>query len=200
MSKAWADTYNEGYVHQFQPEPMHKFTSSSRCTEFKDILPRNIYQMNTKTIPISTRIVISYPMKGHPIASLTRSQCKLRQEHGGIDKSQTWVCHVLEIISFTNCCTYCPHCFLSAWSNFKRLGVHELWNSILTNISNFKRLGIHKLWNNLHIRFLKPVMWKVFHFMFYVLHLKILYSIKVPKINLHWSCVMAFSHLPFQIV
>ena len=39
------------------------FTSSSRSTEFKDILPWNISQMITKTIPISTRIVISYAMK-----------------------------------------------------------------------------------------------------------------------------------------
>ena len=40
-----------------------KLTSSSRSTEFKDILQWNISQMITKTIPISTRIVISYAMK-----------------------------------------------------------------------------------------------------------------------------------------
>ena len=40
-----------------------KFTSSSRNTVFKDILPWNISQMVMKTIPISTRIVISYAMK-----------------------------------------------------------------------------------------------------------------------------------------
>ena len=34
-----------------------KFTSSSRNTEFHDILPWNISQMITKTITISTRIV-----------------------------------------------------------------------------------------------------------------------------------------------
>ena len=33
-----------------------KFTSSSRSSEFKDILPRNISQMTTKTIPISMRM------------------------------------------------------------------------------------------------------------------------------------------------
>ena len=43
--------------------PLAKSTSSSRSTEFKDILPWNISQMITKTIPISTRIVISYTMK-----------------------------------------------------------------------------------------------------------------------------------------
>ena len=43
--------------------PLTKFTSSSRSTKFKDILPWNISQMITKTIPISTRIVISYVMK-----------------------------------------------------------------------------------------------------------------------------------------
>ena len=41
-----------------------KFTSSSRSTEFKDILPRNFSQMITKIIPNITRIVISYAMKG----------------------------------------------------------------------------------------------------------------------------------------
>ena len=43
--------------------PLKKFTSSNRSTEFKDISPWNISQMMTKTIPISTRIVISYTMK-----------------------------------------------------------------------------------------------------------------------------------------
>ena len=43
--------------------PLPKFTSSSKGTKFKDILPWNISQMITKTIPISTRIVISYAMK-----------------------------------------------------------------------------------------------------------------------------------------
>ena len=43
--------------------PLTKFTSSSRSIEFKDILSWNISQMITKTIPISTRIVISYAMK-----------------------------------------------------------------------------------------------------------------------------------------
>ena len=45
------------------PNPLTKFTSSSRSTELKDILPWNISQMITKTIPITTRIVISYAMK-----------------------------------------------------------------------------------------------------------------------------------------
>ena len=63
MSEAWPDTVDKGYVHQFQPEPILKFTSSSRSTEFKDILPWNISQMITKTVPISTRIVISYALK-----------------------------------------------------------------------------------------------------------------------------------------
>ena len=43
--------------------PLKKFTSSSRSTQFNDILPWNISQMITKTIPITTRIVISYTMK-----------------------------------------------------------------------------------------------------------------------------------------
>ena len=43
--------------------PLTKFTSSSRNTEFKDILPWNISQMITKIVRTSTRIVISYAMK-----------------------------------------------------------------------------------------------------------------------------------------
>ena len=43
--------------------PSSKFTSSSRSTKIKDILPRNISQIIKKIIPISTRIVISYAMK-----------------------------------------------------------------------------------------------------------------------------------------
>ena len=43
--------------------PLTKFTSSSRSTEFIDILPWNISQMTTKTISISTRVVISHTMK-----------------------------------------------------------------------------------------------------------------------------------------
>ena len=43
--------------------PLTKFTSSSRSTKFKDILPWNISQMIRKTFPISTRIVTSYAMK-----------------------------------------------------------------------------------------------------------------------------------------
>ena len=40
-----------------------KLTSSSRSSELKDILSWNISQMITNTIPISTRIVISYAIK-----------------------------------------------------------------------------------------------------------------------------------------
>ena len=43
--------------------PLTEFTSSSRSTEFKDILLRSISQMITKTVLISTRIVTSYAMK-----------------------------------------------------------------------------------------------------------------------------------------
>ena len=40
----------------FSLKSLTKFTSSSRGTEFKDILPRNIFQIITKTIPIRKRI------------------------------------------------------------------------------------------------------------------------------------------------
>ena len=44
-------------------DPLTKFTSSSRSTKLKDILPWNISQMSMKTTPISTRIVESYAIK-----------------------------------------------------------------------------------------------------------------------------------------
>ena len=40
-----------------------KFTSSSRSTEFKDILPWNISKTITKIVPISMGIVIGNVMK-----------------------------------------------------------------------------------------------------------------------------------------
>ena len=43
--------------------PLTKFPSRSRSSWFKYIFPWNIYQTIMKTIPISTRIVISYAMK-----------------------------------------------------------------------------------------------------------------------------------------
>ena len=63
MHEVGPDTYDEGYIHQFQLEPLTKFMSSSSSTEFKDIIPWNISQMITKTIPISTMIPTSYVMK-----------------------------------------------------------------------------------------------------------------------------------------
>ena len=49
----------DAYIN-FNLNPLTIFTSSSRSTEFKGIFPWNISQMITKTIPISTRIVIGY--------------------------------------------------------------------------------------------------------------------------------------------
>ena len=43
--------------------PLIKFTSSNRNTEFENILPWNISQMVTKTILITTKIVLSYAIK-----------------------------------------------------------------------------------------------------------------------------------------
>ena len=43
--------------------PHTKLISSSRSTEVKDILPWNISQIITKTVPISTWIVMGYSMK-----------------------------------------------------------------------------------------------------------------------------------------
>ena len=43
--------------------PLTKFTSRSRSTEFKDILPSYNSQIITRIIPISTRVVIRYAVK-----------------------------------------------------------------------------------------------------------------------------------------
>ena len=40
-----------------------EFTKRSRSTKFKLVLPRNVSQMITKNVSISTRIVISYAIK-----------------------------------------------------------------------------------------------------------------------------------------
>ena len=71
MSEAGPDTFSEGCINQFQPEPTQK---SSRSNEFKDILPCNISQMIMKTVPVSTRIVISNVMLAHPVVNMVESQ------------------------------------------------------------------------------------------------------------------------------
>ena len=58
--------------------PLTNFTSSRRSTEFKDILPWNIFQMITKTIPINTRTKTGHETR-HPALSLLEIQWKLRQ-------------------------------------------------------------------------------------------------------------------------
>ena len=55
MSEAWPDTFHEGYIHHFQPEPTQKNSLAAAEAEFKDILLWNISEMIMKTIPISTR-------------------------------------------------------------------------------------------------------------------------------------------------
>ena len=51
--------------------PLTKFTSSSRSTSFKDILPWGIFQIIPKTVPINMRILISNAMKwGIPLCIL----------------------------------------------------------------------------------------------------------------------------------
>ena len=74
ISEASSDTWDEGYIHQFQPEPIKKFTSSRRRTEFKDILPGNISQM----APHSHKLCDE---TGQHVVNLMESQWKLRQQH-----------------------------------------------------------------------------------------------------------------------
>ena len=77
----WCKRFQHLYINSNR-NPLTKFISSSRSTEFKDILPWNISQMITKTIPISTRIVISHAMKRAILfLSLLESQWKLRQQN-----------------------------------------------------------------------------------------------------------------------
>ena len=61
-SEASRFAYDEVYIHQFQPVTTHKI-STSRSTEFKDILPWYISQNITKIIPINTRVVIRYAIR-----------------------------------------------------------------------------------------------------------------------------------------
>ena len=69
-------------------KPLTKFTSSSRSTEFKDILAWNISQMITKTIPISTRLIKSYAMKhGIQFWVWRKFQWKLRQQQSFLEIS-----------------------------------------------------------------------------------------------------------------
>ena len=60
-------------------DSLTKFTSSSGNTQFKDILPWNISEMITKTIPISSRIVNLCNEMKCPVLSLLESHQKLRQ-------------------------------------------------------------------------------------------------------------------------
>ena len=55
-------TMRDIYINSNQ-NPLTGFTSSRRGTVFKNIFPWNISQMITKTILISTRIVVSYAIK-----------------------------------------------------------------------------------------------------------------------------------------
>ena len=53
-------TMSDIYIN-FNLNALTKFTSSSRSTEFKGIIPWNISQMITKTVPISTSILLRLP-------------------------------------------------------------------------------------------------------------------------------------------
>ena len=61
-------------------KPLTKFTSSSRSTEFKDILPWSISQMISKIIPNQHENSL-HNETGHPVLSLWEIQWKLRQQH-----------------------------------------------------------------------------------------------------------------------
>ena len=69
-----------------------KFTNSSISTEFKDILPWNISKMIMKTIPISTRIVISNARK-HGILWWIQWNANVNWDNNMIRTSQWWESH-----------------------------------------------------------------------------------------------------------
>ena len=79
MREVLPDTLDEDIYTNSNLNPLTKLTSSSRNTEFKDILPQEVSQIITKTVHISTRIVISNAMK-HPNLNMMDSQWNLRQE------------------------------------------------------------------------------------------------------------------------
>ena len=79
MSEAWPDTFDEEYIHQFQPEPTHKNSLAAAEAEFKDILPWIISKMITKTIPISTRIVIRNVMSMEVNGNLDKNMIRISQ-------------------------------------------------------------------------------------------------------------------------
>ena len=56
INEAWTDIYDEGYIHQFQPEFTHKNSAAAAA-------PWSISRMIIKNIPILPRIVISCAMK-----------------------------------------------------------------------------------------------------------------------------------------
>ena len=71
-------TMRDTYINS-NLNPLIKFPSSSRSTEFKDILPWNISQMiNPNQCENSHKLNDEV---GHPVLNLTESQWKLRQQH-----------------------------------------------------------------------------------------------------------------------
>ena len=67
-SEVWPNTFGDAISINSNLNPITKFTSSSKSTEPKDILPLNISQMIMKTVPISMRTVLSYAMiQGIPL-------------------------------------------------------------------------------------------------------------------------------------
>ena len=66
MNEAWPELSMRDICINSNLNPLAKFTSRSRSTKSKDILPWNISQMIMKTAPISTKIVKLANELGHP--------------------------------------------------------------------------------------------------------------------------------------
>ena len=82
ISEAWPDTFDEGYIHQFQSEPTHKIHEQQqkhwvqRCPPMEDLSDDNKdcpnHHKNSQKICNE---------RGHPLVNMKESQWKLRQQH-----------------------------------------------------------------------------------------------------------------------
>ena len=75
-----------GIYINFNLGSLKKFSTRIKSTKFKDILPWYISQMITKTVPISTRTVISCSIKRDILFWI------LSKANGNWDKNMIWIC------------------------------------------------------------------------------------------------------------
>ena len=78
----WPDTYDEGYIHQFQPGPTHKIQYQQQkhhIYRYPSVEHRwNDQEQHFNQHKNSHKLCNA---KSHPILGLTESHWKLRQQH-----------------------------------------------------------------------------------------------------------------------